>query len=155
MDEIRRWAVTIDIDEHDGHTRAIARLRTRDTDRLVGVGLARLDPSDRDVPEIGEEIATARALSDLARRLRQRSDGQGKQQGADGQHRRPPGSVEVFYTDQTRIDPSLAPVTAIRPRAVSRLIRRPWTKRAVSSPVAAVQRGCSARSPSTQRATCG
>ncbi len=71
MDETKQWTVTIDIDEHDGHTRAVARLLTRDTERLTGVGLARLDPADRDVPEIGDEIAVARALSDLSHRLLQ------------------------------------------------------------------------------------
>jgi len=69
MDEVTVWTVTMDIDEHDGHTRAVARLRTRDTETLTGVGLARLDPADRDVPEIGDEIAVARALSDLSHRL--------------------------------------------------------------------------------------
>lgn len=71
MDETKQWTVTIDIDEHDGHTRAVARLLTRDTERLTGVGLARLDPADRDVPKIGDEIAVARALSDLSHRLLQ------------------------------------------------------------------------------------
>ena len=65
----KRWTVTIDIDEHDGRTRAHARLHTPDSDQLVGVGLARLNPADRAGPEIGDEIATARALSDLAHRL--------------------------------------------------------------------------------------
>ncbi len=69
MDEAKRWSVTIDIDEHDGRTRAVARLHTRDTERMVGVGIAHLDPTDRDVPEIGDEIAVARALSDLGQRL--------------------------------------------------------------------------------------
>ncbi len=69
MDDVKQWTVTIDIDEHDGHTRAIARLQDRDTERLTGVGLARLDPADRDVPEIGDELAAARALSDLSHRL--------------------------------------------------------------------------------------
>jgi hypothetical protein len=69
VDDAKQWTVTIDIDEHDGHTRAVARLRDRDTERLTGVGLARLDPADRDVPEIGDEIAVARALSDLSHRL--------------------------------------------------------------------------------------
>jgi hypothetical protein len=71
MDEITTWTVTVDIDEHDGHTRAVARLHTRDTNKVVGVGLARLDPHDRDVPEIGQEVAVARALSDLSHRLLQ------------------------------------------------------------------------------------
>jgi hypothetical protein len=69
MTETTRWNVSIDIDEHDGRTRATARLHTRDSDRLVGVGLARLNPADRDVPEIGEELATARALSELSHQL--------------------------------------------------------------------------------------
>lgn len=69
MNEAKRWTVVIDIDEHDGRTRAVARLHTRDTESLVGVGLARLDPADRDVPEIGDELAAARALSELAHRL--------------------------------------------------------------------------------------
>ena len=71
MDRVAQWRVTIDIDEHDGHTRAVARLHTQDTERMVGVGLARLNPADRDVPEIGDEIAVARALSDLGHRLLQ------------------------------------------------------------------------------------
>ena len=65
----KRWTVTIEIDEHDGRTRAHARLHTPTSDQLVGVGLARLNPADRDVPEIGDELAAARALSDLAHHL--------------------------------------------------------------------------------------
>lgn len=69
MDQTQTWTITIHIGEHDGRTRAVAHLHTRDTDRLVGVGFARLAPADRDVPEIGAEIAAARALGDLSRRL--------------------------------------------------------------------------------------
>ena len=69
MDEIKNWTVTVDIGEHEGRTRAVAHLHTRDTDRVVGVGFARLNPSDEDVPEIGDEIAVARALFDLGRNL--------------------------------------------------------------------------------------
>jgi Rv2632c-like len=67
MNEIKRW--TVDIDEHEGRTRAVARLHTRDTDHLVAAGTARLNPADRDVPEIGDELAAARALSGLAHAL--------------------------------------------------------------------------------------
>jgi len=42
----KRWTVTIEIDEHDGRTRAHARLHTPTSDQLVGVGLARLNPAD-------------------------------------------------------------------------------------------------------------
>jgi hypothetical protein len=69
MAAAKRWTVDIYIDEHEGRTRAEARLRTSDATHLAGVGLARLNPSDRDVPEIGDELATARALSELAHRL--------------------------------------------------------------------------------------
>ena len=69
MMESKRWTVTITIDEHDGHTRALARLRTRDSDRLTGLGLARLNPADHEVPEIGDELAVGRALADLSSRL--------------------------------------------------------------------------------------
>ena len=58
----------ISIDEHEGQTRAKARLRWRDQE-AVGVGLARLNPADRNVADIGDELAVARALSDLARRM--------------------------------------------------------------------------------------
>jgi Domain of unknown function (DUF1876) len=69
MMETKSWTVTITIDEHDGHTRALARLHTRDTDLLTGVGLARLNPTDQEVPEIGDELAVGRALADLGNRL--------------------------------------------------------------------------------------
>ncbi len=69
MDEVKTWTVSIDIGEHEGRTRAVAKLHTRDTDRVVGVGFARLNPTDEDVPEIGDEIAVARALYDLGRHL--------------------------------------------------------------------------------------
>jgi hypothetical protein len=39
VDKVAQWTVTIDIDEHDGHTRAVARLHTLDTERMVGVGI--------------------------------------------------------------------------------------------------------------------
>jgi hypothetical protein len=69
MDDVKTWTVQIEIDEHEDRTRAVARLHIGDTENLVGVGLARLNPADRDVPEIGDELATARALSELSHRL--------------------------------------------------------------------------------------
>ena len=62
------WTVHISIDEHEGQTRAKARMRWRDQ-ASVGVGVARLNPADRNVDDIGDELAVARALADLARRL--------------------------------------------------------------------------------------
>ncbi len=64
----KNWTVKIEIDEHSGRTRATARLRYRDRD-AVGVGYARVNPADRDIADIGDELAVGRALSDLARQL--------------------------------------------------------------------------------------
>jgi hypothetical protein len=65
----KRWSVDIYVDEQDGHTYAEARLHTGADTHLKGIGRARLNPADRDIPEIGDEIAAARALSDLGQRL--------------------------------------------------------------------------------------
>ena len=69
MGAVKTWNVRVDIDEHEGRTRAVARLRTDGDQSLAGTGLARLNPADRDVPEIGDELAVARALSELSHRL--------------------------------------------------------------------------------------
>ena len=70
-DAEKGWTVSVSIDERDGQTRAKARLRWRDNE-AVGVGLARLSPAERYVTGIGDELAVARALSDLARRMKLR-----------------------------------------------------------------------------------
>ena len=69
MRAMKRWSVEIFIGEIDGRTYPEARMNTELGDRLVGVGRAWLSPTDYDVPEIGDEVAVARALSDLSRRL--------------------------------------------------------------------------------------
>jgi hypothetical protein len=69
MTATKTWKVEIFIGERDHRTHAEARLAPADTVTLVGNGEARLNPSDRDVPEVGDELAVARALSDLAHRL--------------------------------------------------------------------------------------
>ncbi len=60
--------VDVLIDEHEERTRAKARLSWAGT-TLVGIGLARLDPHDEPVAKIGDELAVARALTDLANQL--------------------------------------------------------------------------------------
>lgn len=71
MPTSRRWTVDIYIDEHDDDrlTRAEARLHTNDPTHLIGKGTARRHPEDAEVSEIGDELAAARALSDLAHQL--------------------------------------------------------------------------------------
>jgi Domain of unknown function (DUF1876) len=68
MQAVKRWTVAIEIDEQDGRTRAVARLDAGAAE-LTGVGLARRSPEDRDVPQIGDELAVARALSELSHQL--------------------------------------------------------------------------------------
>lgn len=63
------WEVEILLGEVEGRTHASARLRSPATRNLVGVGIAHLNPRDPDVPEIGFELATARALSHLGHQL--------------------------------------------------------------------------------------
>jgi hypothetical protein len=63
------WSVDISFGERDGRTWARARLHTADRTSLEATGTARLNPADHDIPEIGEELAVARALSALSHRL--------------------------------------------------------------------------------------
>jgi uncharacterized protein DUF1876 len=65
----KRWHVDVLISEDDGLTFAEAALETELGDRLIGIGHARLSPDDIDVPEIGHELAAARALRNLGTRL--------------------------------------------------------------------------------------
>jgi len=65
----KTWSVEIFIGERDGSTHAEARLRTNDNTEFTASGSARLNPTDRDVPEIGDELAVARALSALGHQL--------------------------------------------------------------------------------------
>lgn len=65
---VKHFTVEISVDEHEKRTRAKARLDWRGKP-LVGVGLAHRNPTDYNVSEIGDELATARALSDLGHQL--------------------------------------------------------------------------------------
>jgi hypothetical protein len=67
-DDTKACQVDVLIEERDERTRAKARLSWGGK-QLVGVGLARLDPADEPVAKIGDELAIARALSDLANQL--------------------------------------------------------------------------------------
>jgi len=67
--QAKQWTVQIHITEDDSNTSAKAVLSTRDHTQLNGVGYARRNPHDRPVPEIGDELAVARALADLAAKL--------------------------------------------------------------------------------------
>ncbi|HET6741678.1 MAG TPA: DUF1876 domain-containing protein [Kribbella sp.] len=66
-----RWRVDVFVDEHedDRTTHAEARLHTNDKTHLFGRGVAHRNPDDSEIAEIGDELAVARALSDLAHKL--------------------------------------------------------------------------------------
>ena len=65
----RTWQLHLDLAEGDETTRAEVVLRTDAGTVLRHVGTARRHPGDRDVPEIGDELAVCRALSGLAHDL--------------------------------------------------------------------------------------
>jgi hypothetical protein len=65
----KRWRVDIFIDERDSKTRAEARLHNPDETGPVDVGVARRNPQKTGISEVGDELAAARAPSDLAHQL--------------------------------------------------------------------------------------
>jgi hypothetical protein len=73
---MKQWTVDITLDEHPQTrtTQAEARLHTGDPADVRGVGRSWRNPEDPEVPEIGDELAVARALADLAGRLRTAAD---------------------------------------------------------------------------------
>jgi hypothetical protein len=75
MTAIDSWPVEISLREDDGKTLAEAQLTSGGVG-LIGHGLARRNPDDQEVTQIGEEIAAARALSDLAHQLLSDAAGQ-------------------------------------------------------------------------------
>jgi|1186.fasta_scaffold122625_2 hypothetical protein len=71
MIHTRTWTVevTISEDETERRTHAAAVLHADSRTPIRGEGEARRRPTDTEVPEIGDELATARALADLAYKL--------------------------------------------------------------------------------------
>ena len=69
MTTAKHWTIDVYIGEDDHSTHAEARLHGDAGTDLIGTGDARLHPADSNVPEIGDELAVARALSDLGHRL--------------------------------------------------------------------------------------
>jgi hypothetical protein len=60
--------IEITFEEDDDHTEARASIVIRG-DRFTSSGRASRNPTDAKVPIVGEELAAARALSDLAHQL--------------------------------------------------------------------------------------
>jgi hypothetical protein len=65
----KTWMVQVRIDEDDDTTKVEAVLDAEGKTGIRGHGRSRRNPTDPAVPMIGEELAAARALSDLAHHL--------------------------------------------------------------------------------------
>ncbi len=61
--------IEISINEVKPITQAEAHLTGFGGSELVGRGTARCNPGDENIPDIGDELATARALNDLTHQL--------------------------------------------------------------------------------------
>jgi hypothetical protein len=64
------WSISIAFTEDDDSTRADAVLELA-SERFHAVGRAKRSPDDPNIPVIGEELAAARAVSDLSHQLLQ------------------------------------------------------------------------------------
>jgi hypothetical protein len=73
MNTHKRWTVEILINEHDHKTRALARLDTHDDQHTHGQGIARRSTIDTNPRQICDQLAAARALSELANKLAARA----------------------------------------------------------------------------------
>ncbi len=65
---IHHWDVQLELVEDTDHCFVTAHLDAGDRS-LAGISRARRNPADPTVPQVGEELATARALHDLAHNL--------------------------------------------------------------------------------------
>lgn len=66
--ETHRWNLTFEWREDEEHCEMVVHLDAGDRS-LSGQGRSRRSPADPNVPQVGEEIAAARALQDLANHL--------------------------------------------------------------------------------------
>lgn len=73
MPHTREWNVRIYLYEEEGTTTARALLDTGET-TLTARGVARCNPQDVDIPEIGDELAASRAMAELGRQLMRAAD---------------------------------------------------------------------------------
>ena len=69
MIHMTEWTVAVELTELDGRTHATAVLHGGTPYEVRGEGSARKAPADVDVPEIGDELAAARAFADLSHHL--------------------------------------------------------------------------------------
>ncbi|MER5685552.1 DUF1876 domain-containing protein [Streptomyces sp. NPDC002205] len=63
------WHIELEFEEDNHHTRAAALVRLPDGNEVRAHGYASRHPSDSQQPRVGEEIAGARAMNELAMNL--------------------------------------------------------------------------------------
>ena len=66
--EAHHWKLTLESQEDEDHCDVTAHLDLGDRS-FAGIGRSRRNPADPSVPQIGEELAAARALQDLAHHM--------------------------------------------------------------------------------------
>lgn len=89
MSHTAEWKTRIYLFEEDRTTNVRVELDTGTT-KLTGHGTARCNPTDADVPEIGDELAAARAMEDLGAQLKRLAFGDMEGAGARPQGRSTP-----------------------------------------------------------------
>ena len=67
----KQWSIDVFVSEDGDNTNARAVLHGDSAEVISGTGFARRNPHDPAVPEIGDELAVARALRNLADNLLQ------------------------------------------------------------------------------------
>jgi hypothetical protein len=65
----KNWTIQVRLDEQGDDTFADAILSIENKTEIRGSGHSRRNPTDEAAPQIGDELACARALSDLAHQL--------------------------------------------------------------------------------------
>ena len=69
MPHTAEWKVRLHLFEDDEETTKAHVVLETGTTALTGHGTAHCHPADANVPEIGDELAVARALADLSHKL--------------------------------------------------------------------------------------
>jgi len=70
------WHVELEFMEDDQHTKAAAMVRLPDGSEVRAHGRASRHQTDSNQPRVGEEIASARALNELAMQLLSKAHGE-------------------------------------------------------------------------------
>ncbi|MER6468954.1 DUF1876 domain-containing protein [Streptomyces collinus] len=76
MNTVVGWHVELEFHEDDQHTRAVALVRLPDGTEVRAHGAASRHRVDSNQPRVGEEIAGARALNELAMQLLTKAHGE-------------------------------------------------------------------------------